>query len=68
MQSEGTAQDADAKHVAEECIQMRDVNLLELLTPEVSDLGKHGDHPLHPDKSLVSRGVIGSGAERRPHV
>lgn len=36
MKSEGTAQDMDAKHVLEKCLQSSEVNLLELITPEVS--------------------------------
>lgn len=41
MKSGGTTQDTDAMHVLDNCIQTREVTLLELITPEVSHTVEH---------------------------
>lgn len=41
MKSEGTAQDEDATHVLDKCLQHREVTVLELITPEVSRTATH---------------------------
>lgn len=39
MKAEGSAQNPDAQHVRGNCIQSRDVDLVELITPKVCCVG-----------------------------
>ncbi len=42
MKAEGSAKDADAQYMRANCIQTKDVGLLELMTPEVQQMIEYG--------------------------
>ena len=45
MKAEGTAEDPDAKHVWKSCLKPRTIDVVELITPEVSGYKHITWHP-----------------------
>lgn len=57
MKGEGTEDDPDSQHLLAHCLDVRDVEVLELITPEVSTLSEFAVH---------GRSLTGLRAKREP--
>lgn len=58
MKAEGSAKDLDADHVRKECLMSKDVGVVELITPEVSDQKQRDRRPNAPNETSYSKAFI----------